>query len=108
MTPAASFALVTDASIIFEVPTELSASFGLVTEASAIFAVVIARLETVGFGYVPLRSPPADPLGGNVVGITPAASFALVTEASTIFDVVTELSASFVDVIARFAIVGLG
>src|SRR5258708_2378935 len=30
---------------------------------SRIFAEVIALLATVGFGYVPLRSPPAAPLG---------------------------------------------
>jgi hypothetical protein len=29
----------------------------------------------LGFGYVPLKSPPAVPLGGSDVGITPLASF---------------------------------
>jgi hypothetical protein len=42
----------------------------------------------VGFGYVPFKSPPAEPLGGRLVGITPAA----------IFD----------DVITPFAILGFG
>src|ERR1043165_1895615 len=62
----------------------------------------------VGFGYVPLRSPPAAPFGGNDVGITPAANFAAVTEASAIFSVVTLLSASLVAVIALAATVGFG
>jgi hypothetical protein len=65
-------------------------------------------LLTKGFGYDPVKSPPAVPFGGNEVGITPAASFALVTEASTIFKVVIELSASFVVVITPLLIVGLG
>ena len=60
ITPAASFALVIDSSMIFEVLTELSASFAEVTEASAIFEVVtelsaslplvIAPFVIVGFG----------------------------------------------------------
>src|SRR5678815_6092092 len=78
ITPAASFALVTDASIIFEVVIELSA--GLV--------VVTAPVVIVGLGYKPVKSPPAVPLGGNDVGITPAANFALVTEPSAILVVV--------------------
>jgi hypothetical protein len=32
----------------------------------------------LGFGYVPLKSPPAEPLGGSVVGITPLAIFDVV------------------------------
>ena len=108
ITPAASFALVTDASTILIVVTLLSASL----------AVVITPLLIVGLGYVPVKSPPAVPFGGKEVGITPAASFALVTEASTIFAVVTELfasfilvteaSASFAVVTAAMLIVGLG
>ena len=42
---------------------------------AAIFDDVIAPLIILGFGYVPLKSPPAFPLGGSVVGITPLASF---------------------------------
>src|SRR5688572_2580674 len=98
ITPAASFAEVTEASIIFEVDTELSASF----------EVVITPVPMVGLGYVPDNSPPAVPSGGNEVGITPAASFAEVTEASIIFEVDTELSASLPLVIASFVMVGFG
>jgi hypothetical protein len=36
--------------------------------------VPITLFAILGFGYVPLRSPPAVPLGGSVVGITPLAS----------------------------------
>ena len=36
----------------------------------------------VGFGYVPLKSPPAIPLGGRFVGITPLAIFDTVMELS--------------------------
>jgi hypothetical protein len=50
--------------------------------------VPITLFAIVGFGYVPLKSPPAFPLGGSVVGITPLASFD--------------------DVIAPSAIVGFG
>ena len=55
-------------------------------------------LPTTGAGYVPLRSPPAVPFGGNEVGITPGAILAAVTEASTIF--IVEIALLF--------IVGLG
>src|SRR4030095_11006802 len=96
--PAASFVAVTDASIIFEVDTELSASF----------EVVITPVAIVGFGYVPDNSPPAVPFGGNEVGIMPAASFVAVTDASIIFEVDTELSASFEVVITPVEIVGFG
>src|SRR5688572_15081797 len=45
----------------------------LVIAPSAIFADVIAPVSTVGFGYVPLRSPPAAPVGvvAGVVHTTP-------------------------------------
>jgi hypothetical protein len=36
----------------------------------------------LGFGYVPLKSPPAFPLGGSVVGITPLAIFDTLIEPS--------------------------
>src|SRR5207237_5870017 len=53
-------------------------------------------------------TPTARPLGGNEVGIKPAASFAEVTEASIIFEVVTELSANLFVVTAAMAMVGSG
>jgi hypothetical protein len=46
----ASLALVTDASTIFDVVTELSASLFVLIALSAIFVLVIARFATVGFG----------------------------------------------------------
>ena len=88
ISPGASFTPVTDASWIFEVPTELSASFVLSTADALI----------VGLGYVPVRSPPAEPPGGKLPGITPGASFAEVIDPSAIFVVV----------IALFAIAGFG
>src|SRR6185369_1653027 len=57
-----------------------------------------SNLLTDGFGYVPERSPPAVPFGGNEAGITPGASFAKVTELFRILAVV----------IALFPIVGFG
>jgi hypothetical protein len=38
----------------------------------------------LGFGYVPLKSPLAEPLGGRFVGITPLAIFAEVIAPSAI------------------------
>jgi hypothetical protein len=58
------------------------AIFELVIADDAILGPVIEPLAMLGFGYVPLKSPPAEPLGGSVVGITPLA----------IFDVVIALS----------------
>src|SRR5258705_273644 len=40
----------------------------LVIVPSAIFAEVIASAATVGFGYVPLRSPPAAPVAPEAAG----------------------------------------
>src|SRR4030095_1459609 len=151
ITPAASFAAVTDASTIFKVVTELSASFDVIIApavtvgfgyvpdksppagplgtpplsvagdhcvplyfktcplvAPVVLTITPWILVTPGLGYEPDRSPPAVPLGGNEVGITPAASFADVTDASTIFAVVTELSASFNVVIAPAVTAGFG
>src|SRR4051794_232304 len=62
------FTLLTEPSASFAVVIDASATFAVVTEPSAIFAEVIASFATVGFGYVPVRSPPADPLGGSDVG----------------------------------------
>jgi hypothetical protein len=42
-----------------------STIFALVTEASAILVVVTVPAAMVGFGYVPVRSPPAAPDAGN-------------------------------------------
>ena len=53
ITPAASLALVTEASCILSVLTALSASF-------VVFTTPVFR---VGLGYVPVRSPPAAPVG---------------------------------------------
>jgi hypothetical protein len=46
--------------------------------------VPITLFAILGFGYVPLRSPPAFPLGGRFVGITPLAIFAEVIAPSAI------------------------
>ena len=43
--------------------TDWSASFNVVTAASASLIVLIALFATVGFGYVPDKSPPALPPG---------------------------------------------
>jgi hypothetical protein len=51
------------------------AIFELVIADDAILGPVIEPLAMLGFGYVPLKSPPAEPLGGSVVGITPLAIF---------------------------------
>jgi hypothetical protein len=51
------------------------AIFELVIAEDDIFGPVIEPLAILGFGYVPLKSPPALPLGGRFVGITPLASF---------------------------------
>jgi hypothetical protein len=51
------------------------AIFELVIAEDDIFGPVIEPLAILGFGYVPIRSPPAEPLGGSVIGITPLASF---------------------------------
>jgi len=48
----------------------------------ASFDDVIAPSAMLGFGYVPLKSPPAEPLGGSEVGITPLAIFDDVIELS--------------------------
>ena len=69
-----------------------------------LFNEIPSNAFTVGFGYVPERSPAAAPLGGNEVGMTPAASFAAVTEPSWIFDVVTASSLIFLFVTASSAI----
>src|SRR5688572_8978387 len=108
MTPGANLAAVTEASTIFAVVTEPSASFVL----------VIAPVVTVGLGYVPVRSPPAVPLTGSEVGITPGASFAAVIDPSCTLEVLmassvilvldTEPSASFVLFIVPAPTVGLG
>jgi hypothetical protein len=37
--------------------------------------VPITLFAILGFGYAPLKSPPAVPLGGSVIGITPMAIF---------------------------------
>jgi hypothetical protein len=82
--------------------------FNTIPEARPVLLTATPRiLFTVGLGYEPPRSPPAPPLGGNEVGIRPAANFELVTDASRIFAVVTELSASLVVVTAPVLIVGL-
>jgi hypothetical protein len=60
------------------------AIFELVIAEDDIFGPVIEPLAILGFGYVPLRSPPAEPLGGSVIGITPLASFTNVTAPSAI------------------------
>ncbi len=73
--PSASFAVVTASLAILSVLTEASAGFAVATAPSAIFAEVMALAPTAGFGYVPVRSPLADPPGGSVI---PAASFAAV------------------------------
>jgi hypothetical protein len=75
--------------LIFCVVTEELASFAVVTAlfarstaamvASRIFALVTEPSAIVGFGYEPVRSPPAVPPGGNV---TPPASFDCVTAPS--------------------------
>src|SRR5262249_1360031 len=98
ITPAASFAEVTDASTIFEVVTELSASL----------VVLTAALPIVGLGYVPERSPPALPFGGNELGINSAAIFEAVIDPSITFEVAIELSASLIVVTAALPMVGFG
>ena len=108
-----------------------------VTASSASFVVVIAAAATVGFGYVPVRSPPAVPPGAAPLIVTlpaavrrPAAStvnvptcvvepydpaatpvvdiFAVVTALLAISAVAMVPSAIFVDVIADVATVGFG
>ena len=45
---------------------------------------------TVGFGYVPARSPPAVPFIGREVGITPGASLsAVIVPVAILFPVIT-------------------
>src|SRR2546430_527009 len=73
-----TFASVTEPSAILAVVTALSASLGVVTAPSArmsvvaapdaSFAVVTAPIAMRGFGYVPVRSPPAGPFGGKELG----------------------------------------
>ena len=60
------------------------------TEPSVIFKVVTEFVANEGLGYVPFKTPPAFPLGGNEVGKTPLASLEIVTDASAIFEVITE------------------
>jgi hypothetical protein len=60
--------------------------------------VPITLFAITGFGYEPLKSPPAEPLGGSVVGITPLA----------IFDEVITPSAILGFGITLFAITGFG
>ena len=86
--PAAIFAAVMAPSAIFPSTTAPFASFSDVTDPALIR----------GLGYVPMRSPPAAPLGGNDVGMTPTAILADVTEPSAIFAPVTAPSAIFTDV----------
>ncbi|GBD04584.1 hypothetical protein HRbin20_00149 [bacterium HR20] len=57
---------------------------------SAIFALVTASLAIAGFGYVPVKSPPALPVGGKLVG----APVIFDHETSLTFASVTEPSAS--------------
>lgn len=40
----------------------------------------LAVLFRVGFGYVPVKSPPAVPLGGKAVGICPKAAASVEAE----------------------------
>ena len=63
ITPGAMSLAVIDPSRILAEFTELSASFAVVTAPFAILAVVMASVLIVGFGYVPVRSPPAGPVG---------------------------------------------
>ncbi|GBD04583.1 hypothetical protein HRbin20_00148 [bacterium HR20] len=69
---------------------------------SAIFALVTASLAIVGFGYVPVKSPPAAPVGGKLDGAPvifdhdTSLTFASVTAPSASLAVVTEPSASVV------------
>jgi hypothetical protein len=60
------------------------AIFELVIADDAILGPVIEPLAMLGFGYVPLKSPPAEPLGGSVVGITSLAIFDVVITPSAI------------------------
>ncbi|MNT83250.1 hypothetical protein D3C72_2230890 [compost metagenome] len=55
-------------SAILAVVTFASASLTVVIELLLIFAAVIALFAIVGFGNVPVRSPPALPLGARLVG----------------------------------------
>ena len=97
----ASLARVIDASATLDVVIALSAILLLITEASwifevptalfAILAFVTVLLLSAGFGYVPVKSPPAAPLGGSVVGIVGITPGAIIEP-----------------VIAPFPIVGLG
>ena len=59
----ASFSVVTASSASFAFVTALSASLFVVTAASASLALLTALFAIVGFGYVPVRSPPALPVG---------------------------------------------
>src|SRR5262249_49284450 len=84
--PAATFASVTAPLARSIVPTVPSAIFALVTAPSASWVVPTAAPASPGFGYVPLRLPPAAPFGGNPVGTPvsllyemPDATFASVT-----------------------------
>ena len=63
-------AVVTAASLIFGVVTAASLIFGVVTAPSARRSVTTAPTRTVGFGYVPARSPPAGPTGGALTMVT--------------------------------------
>ena len=70
-----SFSVVTCSFAIFAVDTELSARSALRTSPSTIFSDVMAFDATLGpvtaasricgFGYTPVRSPPAGPAGGT-------------------------------------------
>jgi hypothetical protein len=84
-----------------------AASFAAVTDPSAILGVVIAFELIVGFGYVPIN-PHLLSTWCQLVGITPAANLEAVIVASTIFALVTEASAILVVVTVPAAMVGLG
>jgi hypothetical protein len=102
------------------------AIFELVIAEDDIFGPVIEPLAILGFGYVPIKSPPAFPLGGRFVGITPLAIFDEVIAPSAITgfgyvplksppafplggsEVGMTPAANFDAVITPIAIVGLG
>ena len=65
-----SLVVVIAPSAILAVVIDWSDSLIVVTEKSASLIEVMALLATVGFGYLPERSPPAKPEGAAVPAVT--------------------------------------